>query len=225
MAKKFKKTVQRVETAKINEVFSTNKSSSLEDLKIKLAGVDKSDPLFDLKNKLILDDSDPLAELKKSLKNNLEDGFSEKKDEIVSEILEDIHGISEESIIEKIVVIEQIEDIYNEQNLDISNDVSLDSEKNYFLPFFTDIIDNNILIRTINKENGDKIVVHIALNNSDFDTYKEVTSKPFDIYNKGNKIIDFYTCNELKKDIYILKNNLVIDTKTYLLSNIKILNI
>ncbi len=230
MAKKFKKTVQRVETAKINEVFSTEKPSSLEDLKIKLAGVDKGDPLADLKNKLFLDDSDPLAELKKSLKNNIimDENFTEKKEEIVEEILDSIDTTSEESIIDEIIEIEQIEEDVLSSEESIINDVVESNEEG----FLTDFIDNNILIRTINKGNGDKLIIHIALNNSDFEDYKLLTSKPFDIYHKGNKILDFYIFKKdnnnsynFKKDVYVLKNNLVIDTKTYLLSNIKIINI
>ena len=43
MAKKIKKTIHRIVTAKLSELFKSDKKSSLDDLKNKLSGVDKKD--------------------------------------------------------------------------------------------------------------------------------------------------------------------------------------
>jgi hypothetical protein len=246
MAKKFQKTIQRVETAKVSEKYKTDNSTTLDDLKIKLAGTDNTDELSHLKNNLLNIDDDPFADLKRALLNNIE----EEKEEGITELFEELNNeeITEEEIIEEIIELEVaeaeaeeivetvIEDeiVVEEVNSVIDSPAeiteSIDDEK--YMYQYADSFNNNILIREIQKRKSERMIIHIAFNNLNFENYKLLTSEPFEIYHNGIKILDFYqfqksTSNSynFKKDIYILRNNLVIDSKTYLLEEIKIVNI
>ncbi len=251
MAKKFQKTIQRVETAKISEKFKTDNSNTLDALKIKLAGTESVDELLQLKNNLLNIDNDPFADLKRALLNNIEE---EKKEDII-DLFEELNNgeITEEEIIEEIIeletseaeIVEQvvepiIEEIIEETIVEevreetliettTENIESLQYEKYKFE--YKEYYKNNILIREIQKRKYEQIIVHIATNNLNFEYYKLLTSKPFEIYHNEIKILDFYQFQKnsstynFKEDIYLLRNNLVIDSKTYLLEEIKIVNI
>lgn len=234
MAKKFQKTIQRVDTAKISEVYKSDKSATLDDLKIKLAGTSKTDELSELKNKLVnkIDDNDPFAELKRALLNSNQS--NEIKEDAIEEILEEYNeGIAEEVIIDEIIAVEVAEEEAEEavhETIQQQEVEYIDPVKYYYE--YKDSYNNNILVREVEKRKDEKLVVHIALNNLEYDSYNRKTLTPFEIYHKGVKILDFYQFKKdstvsynFKKDIYILRNNLVIDSKTYLLEEIEIVNI
>lgn len=69
MAKKIIKKIENIFTAKVSEMFKTEKEEiSLEQMKINLLGI-KKDELSDFKSKMIIEDDDELNKMKKALLN------------------------------------------------------------------------------------------------------------------------------------------------------------
>jgi hypothetical protein len=189
MGKKFTKTIQRVETAKLNEIFSKDKSTTLEDLKMKLAIIEKEDPLADLKSKIVTSDNkDPLEELKKSLNMNISESNHVIVDEYFEELLDDEDD--EKKTIEDIINIEKAEECNDIKLAEEEYDTETMKEDSKYK--FFDNIANNFLIRTILMDKNDKLVIHIAMNNLEYDNYKKITENPFNVYHKDNMILNFY---------------------------------
>ncbi len=236
MAKKIIKTIQRIETAKVSELYKKESSSSIDDLKIKLAGVENIDHLSDLKNKLsTIEEEDPLAELKKSLLNI--SNFEEEKEVLIEEISEEIEEIEieEEEEIQHVEFVEEEEPVENietvEEILNVENTKHTSHSTVIYSYEYKETYSNNILTRTIRKTDFESIVVHISMTNLEYENYGRKTSTPFEIYHKGIKVLNFYEYKNsiddtaFKKDIYILRNNLVIDSTSYPLEEIEIVNI
>lgn len=234
--KKITKTIHRIETAKMSEVFKTESKSTLDDLKIKLGGIESIDQLSNIKSNLLIANDDPFYELKKMLLQDNND-IIEEKDIIIEDVFMEYDTTPETDIIEEIIQIETIE-ANNEKEI-IQNIIPQESglltvEDEIFEYYYNyvDTYNNNLLIRSVDKRKDEKIIINIALNNLEYDKYNLYTSQPFDIFFKDEKILDFYFFKKngnksynFKQDIYILKNNLIIDSKTYLLEDIRIVNI
>ncbi len=227
MAKKFQKTIQRIDTAKISELYTSDKSTSLDDLKLKLAGSEKTDELSEIKNKLItkINDNDPLADLKRALFNLnqkeeiTEEVIEEIVEEVIEEVIEDVledynNGVSEDIIIEEIINIETVEEIIEEIKNEVVEKITeeiientIDEEvieeikkeveevieevineeienitpvKYYYV--YKDSYNNNILVREVEKRKGEKLTIHIALNNLEYESFNKKTSNPFNIF-------------------------------------------
>lgn len=94
----------------------------------------------------------------------------------------------------------------------------------------SDLFEYNMLKRTLNR-NDDDLIIYINKYNKNYDKIYEVTKKPFDIFHKNEKIMDFNVLNNImslswnfSKDIFILLNYIIIDGKSYHLEDITLSN-
>ncbi len=217
--KRKEKTVQHIETAKLGEVITKEKTGAFEDLKSKLSGIKMADGLSDLKNKIFgfgkeKKIEEPIIE-PVSLAEEIIDILEESKDCIIEDILEE--GLPETEIVKEILEIEKIEEKLEQINPEVNTSIFSGYGFEY-----TDIYRNKMLLRTIQKKLGVYTKVHLMMNNLNFDNWFNLTKSPFEIFHKDRKILDFY---EEGKDVYILRDTMVVDAESFPLIEIRISNI